>query len=121
MITSETDNKMALSPDEFTGYYVASLKQASPELEVEVVHELELKVSETGSDNKFQTFLDNAYAAYMSDQNARDEIIEQFVASQIETFEMHKRTGVDSRRIVPIVKNRGWMESVIQASTTFVT
>lgn len=113
MIITDTDKKMALSPDEFTGYYVASLKQASPELEVEVVHELELKVSETGSENQFQTFLDNAYAAYMTDQDSRDEIIDQFVASQIETFEMHKRPGVNPRRIVPIVKDRSWMESVM--------
>lgn len=104
---------MALSPNEFTGYYVASLKQASPTLEVEVVHELELKVSEEGSENQFQTFLDNAYAAYMNDQEARDEIIEQFVASQIETFEMHKRPGIDVDRIVPIVKDRTWMQAVL--------
>jgi uncharacterized protein YtpQ (UPF0354 family) len=104
---------MALSPIEFTGYYVASLKQASPSLEVEVVHDLELKVSEEGCDNQFQTFLDNAYAAYMNDHESRDEIIDQFVASQIETFEMHKRPGIDPKRIVPIVKDRTWMEAVL--------
>lgn len=114
MITA-TDKQMALSPDAFTDYYVASLKQASPSLEVEVVHELELKVSEEGSENQFQTFLDNAYAAYINDQEARDEIIEQFVASQIETFEMHKRPGIDPERIVPIVKDRQWMASVMEA------
>lgn len=115
MIITATDKQMALSPDAFTDYYVASLKQASPSLEVEVVHELELKVSEEGSDNQFQTFLDNAYAAYINDQEARDEIIEQFVASQIETFEMHKRPGIDPERIVPIVKDRQWMTSVMEA------
>ena len=74
MTIPDTDNTtLALSPDAFTGYYVASLKQASPSLEVEVVHDLELKVSEEGSENQFQTFLDNAYAAYISDQEARDE------------------------------------------------
>ena len=103
----------ALSPDEFTGYYVASLKQASPTLEVEVIHDLELRVSEAGSENQFQTFLDNAYAAYMSDQGARDEIIDQFVASQIETFEMHKRPGIDACRVVPIIKDRSWLEAVL--------
>ncbi|MDF1815227.1 MAG: DUF1444 family protein [Verrucomicrobiales bacterium] len=113
MILSDTAKQMALSPNEFTGYYVASLKQASPTLEVEVVHELELKVSEEGSENQFQTFLDNAYAAYINDQEARDEIIDQFVASQIETFEMHKRPGIDPERIVPIVKDRSWMEAVL--------
>ncbi len=114
MTIPDTDNTtLALSPDAFTGYYVASLKQASPGLEVEVVHDLELKVSEEGSENQFQTFLDNAYAAYMSDQEARDEIIEQFVASQIETFEMHKRPDIDPERIVPIVKDRAWMDAVL--------
>lgn len=113
MTISNTDNQLVLSPNEFTGYYVASLKQASPSLEVEVVHELELKVSEEGSENQFQTFLDNAYAAYMSNQISRDEIIEQFVASQIETFEMHKRPEIDLDRIVPIVKDRAWMEAVL--------
>ena len=112
-IPEQTNKMMALSPDEFTGYYVASLKQASPLLEVEVIHDLELRVSEEGSDNQFQTFLDNAYAAYMKDCEARDEIIDQFVASQIETFEMHKRPGVNPERIVPIVKDRSWMESVL--------
>lgn len=115
MIITASHKQMALSPDAFTDYYVASLKQASPSLEVEVVHELELKVSEEGGDNQFQTFLDNAYAAYINDQEARDEIIEQFVASQIETFEMHKRPGIDPERIVPIVKDRQWMTSVMEA------
>jgi uncharacterized protein YtpQ (UPF0354 family) len=125
MTTTDTHKKVALSPNEFTGYYVASLKQASPKLEVEVVHELELKVSEEGSENQFQTFLDNAYAAYINDQDSRDEIIDQFVASQIETFEMHKRPGIDPDRIVPIIKDRTWMTAVLasmrQSSADFPT
>ncbi len=113
MIPPHKEHCIELSPDEFTGYYVASLKRASPSLEIEIVQDLELRVSEAGSENQFQTFLDNAYAAYISDQELRDEIIEQFVASQIETFEMHKRPGIVPERIVPMVKDRDWMENVL--------
>jgi uncharacterized protein YtpQ (UPF0354 family) len=74
---------------------------------------LELKVtSAEGRDST--SFLDNAYDTYKQDPNANADVIQRFVAAGVETIGL-VRDGVDRTRIVPVIKDRPWLEETRQA------
>ncbi len=102
-----------LTPREFTREFAEALRKASPGSEVAVVNELELKV--TRADGRDSTsFLDNAYDTYKQDPKAKLEVIQRYVAAALEAFET-VRGEVDRTRIVPVIKDRPWLEETRQA------
>lgn len=106
---SRTD---VLSPSKFTSEFSDALRQASPELKVDVVQDLELKV--TTSDGSTTTaFLNNAYDLYKRDPKSKDEVIQKYVAASLETIASLKAPeDLDRTRIVPVIKDKPWLEDI---------
>ena len=102
-----------MTPGEFTREFAEALRKAGPGLKVAIVRDLELKV--TSADGRDSTsFLDNAYDVYKQDPKARADVIQKFVAAGLETIGSI-RDGVDRTRIVPVIKDRPWLEEMRQA------
>ena len=102
-----------LSPASFTELFVACLRQIRPELKIEVIEDLELKFSKPRDDRKpHQAFLDNAFTVYQKDPEARDEIIDQFIAGQLETLDKSATDDINPKRIIPVIKDRQWLEDI---------
>lgn len=74
-----------------------------------------LHLNVTGKEKlDFTLYLDNAYETYKLDPEQKDAVIRQFVSAAIETFAVSGE-GVDKSRIVPVVKDRDWLEETKQA------
>lgn len=97
-----------LSPEAFTGLFSACLKQASPELFVTVTGKLELETGD-GCENPRKAFLDNAYNVYRQNPDARDEVIDGFIASHLDLIESGVSDTIDLQRVVPVVKDKAWV------------
>jgi uncharacterized protein YtpQ (UPF0354 family) len=97
-----------MSPKEFTRDFADALGKAKPELKVVSVGDLELKV--TFADGHSSTsFLDNAYDMYKQDPKTKAAVIQRFIASAVETTDGVPKK-VDRARIVPVIKDRPWLE-----------
>ena len=102
-----------MTPDEFTREFTESLRHANPRLKVEIVRDLELRI--TSADGRESTsFLNNAYNIYKQDPTAKADVIQRFVTASLETVGS-LRDGVDRTRIVPVIKDRPWLEETRQA------
>ncbi len=102
-----------VTPREFTREFAEAFRKASPGLKVSIVKDLELKVTSTdGRDST--SFLDNAYDMYKQDPKAKADVIRRFVAAGLETIDT-VRDEVDRTRIVPVIKDRPWLEETRQA------
>src|SRR5258708_30335803 len=101
------------APSEFTREFAEALRQVLPGLSVVVVKDLEVRV--TSPDGRDSTScLDNAYDTYKQDPKAKADIIRKFVAVGLETLG-GMRDGVDRTRIVPVIKDRPWLEETRKA------
>ncbi len=102
-----------MTPREFTSAFADALRKAAPGFKVAIVRDLELKV--TSADGRDSTsFLDNAYDMYKQDPKAKDDVIQRFVTAGLETVGT-VRDGVDRTRIVPVIKDRAWLEETRHA------
>lgn len=102
-----------VTPREFTREFAEALRKASPGLKVSVVKDLELKVS-TADGRHSTSFLDNAYDTYKQNPKTKSDVIQRFVAAGVETIGI-VRDGVDRARIVPVIKDRPWLEETRQS------
>lgn len=101
-----------LTPKQFTREFAQALRHARPSLGVEIVRDLELKIaSPAGGDST--SFLNNAYDTYKRDPNAKAEVIQRFVAAYLDTIGGTEK-GVDRTRIVPVIKDRPWLDETRQ-------
>jgi uncharacterized protein YtpQ (UPF0354 family) len=103
-----------LSPTEFTCFFAASLRLASPKTQIEVTGELELETGD-GNNQQRKAFLDNAYSVYLSNPDARDEIIDGFVASHLDLINEGVSEQIDLKRVVPVVKDKAWVAGLAQS------
>lgn len=102
-----------LSERQFTEEFARALRKASPGIRVEIIEPLVLKV--TAPDREESTaFLDNAYTSYKQAPAEKKDVIARYVASSLETLSA-RDAAVDESRIVPVVKDRGWLEDTRQA------
>ena len=101
-----------LSPKEFSAEFASALKTADVNLRVEIVAELELKVTPKNGSPR-TAFLNNAYDVYKQEPEAREDVIQRFVTASLE---IPDETAFDRTRVVPIVKDRRWIDEVRQAS-----
>ena len=102
-----------MTPSEFTRTFADALRKARPGLKVDIVRDLELNVT-SANGGETTSYLDNAYDTYKQDPQERDDVIKRFVAANLETIGV-TREGVDRTRIVPIIKDRPWLEETRQA------
>ncbi len=94
---------------EFTEEVARRVRIAAPEVDVQVAGELELGINAT-ADGGNRAFLDNAYQMYLgASGRERDDLIDRFVRSFAEATK-----GLERSRdaIIPIVKDRGWLEDI---------
>lgn len=102
-----------LTPRDFTREFAEAYRRAKPGVKVAVVTDLELKV--TSADGRDSTsFLDNAYDTYKQDPKAKGDVIQRYIAAGLEAFET-VRDIVDRTRIVPVIKDRPWLDETRQA------
>lgn len=102
------------SPAEFTRDFAAALQKERPGLPVTIVGDLELKLAKPDGSSSL-SFLRNPYDLYRRKPKDRDAILKSYVAATLESADRGEKP-VDRTRIVPIVKDRGWVEDM-RAST----
>jgi uncharacterized protein YtpQ (UPF0354 family) len=107
------EGKDLLTPGQFTTEFAEALRKAAPGFQVKIVQDLELKITKKGSD-EHTTFLDNAYDSYKQEPREKQDVLARYIASGIETYTA-KTEIVDKRRIVPIIKDKDWLEETNQA------
>lgn len=101
-----------MNPDDFTEEVARRVRLAAPQLDVQVVKALELAIN-MGEDGGNRAFLDNAYQMYQGESaRKRSDVIDRFVRSFAEAA-----AGLERSRdaIIPIVKDRGWLEEIRQS------
>jgi uncharacterized protein YtpQ (UPF0354 family) len=100
-----------VNPSQFTGEYAEALRKAAPELRVEIVRDLELKiVSKEGSVSR--RFLYNAYERYKLNPQGKNAIIGEHVTAGLE---QSTSETIDEQRIIPVIKDAGWLEAAKQS------
>lgn len=102
------------TPGEFTASYAEALRGKAPAMKVVVVQDLELKITPAGGE-EFSAFLDNAYVTYKQAPEAKAEVIEKFMQGTLSMSEARRDKTVDRSAIVPIIKDRPWLEETRQA------
>ena len=101
-----------MNPSDFTREFGVALGKAAPGVRVSAVKDLELKVtSEDGHEST--VFLENAYNEYKLDPSDKDEVIRRFVSAAVDTFAPDDE--VDLARIVPVIKDKPWLEETQRA------
>lgn len=105
-----------LTPAQFTTEFAEAFGKVGPEFHVKIVRDLELKIIGKGG-RDFTLFLDNAFDTYRQEPEEKQKVIAQYVASGIETYTASLET-VDETRIVPVIKDTGWLEETRQATRT---
>ncbi len=110
-ICSGCSKSPVLSPEQFTDEFAEALRKSSPGHKVEVVRDLELKV--TTSDREERTcYLHNAYATYKRDPTEMVVVQKSFITA-LETV-MAPRKSIEPTCIVPVIKDRLWLEEGLQ-------
>jgi uncharacterized protein YtpQ (UPF0354 family) len=101
-----------MNPAEFTEQVARRVRAVAPQLDVQIVGELELAINMT-EDGGNRAFLNNAYQMYQGESaRNRSDLIDRFVRSFAEAA-----AGLERSRdaIIPIVKDRGWLEEIRQS------
>lgn len=110
---SSPSKSTLLTPAEFTQEFVKTLQETRAELMVEVVQDLELRVSREGK-SAVQNFLYNAYDVYKQDPSEKATVFERFTLCSLDSLDLQDKK-LDPTRIIPIVKDRAWIEETRQA------
>src|SRR5688572_19923096 len=107
-------NSELLTPREFTEEMADITRRGSPDWKVEIVEDLQLKVTLPGNRDGGSQFLQNAYDEYKHDPNGKSGIMHRYaqgLRSSIATME----EPVDSSRLVPVIKDRPWLTELQQS------
>lgn len=92
----------------FTRAYAERLQQALPKAKVQVKGPLEVRWTPPGG-TEATSYLDNAWKEYAADPARLGEVLDRLVGAAQEVGREAGRT-VDPRRVVPVIKDRGWLE-----------
>lgn len=101
-----------MDPAAFTEDVARRVRASAPQLDVKVVGELELAINMTEEGGN-RAFLNNAYQMYQGESaRNRSDLVDRFVRSFVEAA-----AGLERSRdaIIPIVKDRGWLEEIRQS------
>ena len=98
-----------LTPPAFTQEFARALARTRPSANVSVAGDLKLTIKETdGLVRNIQ--LNNAYNEYKLDPQRFDDLIATF--SAIFSQSASKEAGLDRTRIVPVIKDRQWLDEL---------
>lgn len=102
-----------LTPRAFTQEYFKAAQVMLPSVQLTIKADLEL-AAKAPSGMEATVYLDNAYSAYRSDPASKTQIIERYLGSLsvLNKSEDH----IDRSRIVPVVKDRGWLAEMTRAT-----
>lgn len=100
----------------FQARYIRDLQARLPALEIRVIEALHLEISQPGG-APVQIFLTNAYDQFKTDPDALEALIQGHVSAALETLGS-LTACLDVSRIVPVVKDRGWLEDMSRAAAT---
>jgi uncharacterized protein YtpQ (UPF0354 family) len=101
-----------MNPADFTGEVARRVRAVAPQLDVQIVGELELAINMT-EDGGNRAFLNNAYQMYQGESaRNRNDLIDRYVRSFAEAA-----AGLERSRdaIIPIVKDRDWLQEIRQS------
>lgn len=101
------------TPRKFTREFAEALGKANPGSKISVVRDLELKIS-SAEGLESTLFLNNAYDVYRQDPDSKADVFRRFVAAGSGDLDI-ARGGVDRLRIIPVIKDRSWLEETRQA------
>jgi uncharacterized protein YtpQ (UPF0354 family) len=99
-----------ISKPAFTQQFLEQLRQKGPGYTFEVKGEMEIHARDA-KDREFTLFLDNAYSAYAAEPQAKDEVVQRYVASFLESAQAQDAPVV-RENIVPVIKDRPWLEEI---------
>ena len=98
-----------LTPPAFTQEFARALARTRPSANVSVAGDLKLMIKETdGLVRNIQ--LNNAYNEYKLDPQRFDDLVATF--SAIFSQSASKEAGLDRTRIVPVIKDRQWLDEL---------
>lgn len=109
--SSPTTSRL-LSPSEFTAAAAAAFLAARPSLKVHAAADLEL-IADGGNQ---RWFLNNAYDQYRGLPGAMAALLEDHVASWLESMDRPVDAVIDRTRIVPVIKDQAWLQEARQAT-----
>lgn len=98
-----------MTPQEFTREAAALVGKKRPGANVVIVDDLEINIADG-----IRCFLGNAYDAYRNNPSAGNEILGKVIATGLEAMD-RSETGIRKERIVPVIKDRRWLEEGVQA------
>lgn len=102
-----------ITEQEFTGSYAQAIEERNPALKATVAGQL--KITVTGDDDTdFTCFLDNAWADTRDLPEARIERCETQLNSIMESFEAAGDLGISETNIIPVIKDRLYLQQVIE-------
>lgn len=102
----------ALEPRELADEVAAATRAAVPGATIERVDDLTLRVVAPGN-HQADVRLDNAFAAARNDPGSREQVVRDVVASIVEAMSL---AAVDPSRIVPVVRERAFVEAMGEAA-----
>lgn len=101
-----------MSPGEFTQAFASRLASLAGEGKITVVDDLDLRV-ELPDVQEGQVYLENAYDHYRTAPDALEELLNLHAKGYLSVARAAERE-VDRTRIVPVVKDRAWIDEVRQ-------
>lgn len=105
-----------LTPRAFADAFAAAAQAAMPSAKVVVKGDFEIETSGVGG-GAITSDLHNAYERYREDPQHLTEVIRRYVSVLVETATPpNSSAGVDRSRIVPVLKNIKWLETVLDAA-----
>lgn len=102
-----------MSPDDFSEMFARKIRDARPQATVEIVEPLRLSLK-TRESQESTVYLTSAYDVYKQSPTSIDEILERYVAGSLE--KLTAPVKIDPSKIVPVVKDRAWLDQMRAAS-----
>jgi uncharacterized protein YtpQ (UPF0354 family) len=99
-----------LTPGNFTEQVIRVIGERAPEVKVEVLRPLQLKLR-TPAGASHDMFLDNAFTQAQKAPDSCRLVIRNYVISALEVFQAADKP-IDRERIVPVIKDRAYVEEV---------
>jgi uncharacterized protein YtpQ (UPF0354 family) len=112
MLITAPANAETLTPRAFTDAFAAAATAAMPSATVTVKGDLYVDTRDAGGKTTTSD-LRNAYDRYISDPGHFADVIRRYVALLVETVQAsNAKLSLDRSRIVPVLKNQKWLDSV---------
>jgi uncharacterized protein YtpQ (UPF0354 family) len=99
---------------QFVEDFITALRKTNLAREIQVVDPSHIKTT-AHNGNDGQIFLDNVRAQYWASPADKEEIIRKFVSALDNIHEPSDDEPVQAENIVPVIKDKGWMDEINQS------